>query len=74
MKSVKMKQTLMHSVVLFALTMPVAFAAKNFVFCSEASPEGFNPMLFATSPTNDATQETIYDRLMQFKKVQQKLI
>lgn len=58
----------MHSVVLFALTMPVAFAAKNFVFCSEASPEGFNPMLFATSPTNDATQETIYDRLMQFKK------
>ena len=61
------KYTVITSVVLLTLGLPTALAAKNFVFCSEASPEGFNPMLFTSGTTNDATQETIYDRLMQFK-------
>ncbi len=49
-----------------AASFPV-YAAKNFIFCSEASPEGFNPMLYTSGTTNDATQETIYDRLTQFQ-------
>lgn len=37
------------------------------VYCSEASPEGFNPQLFTSGTTLDASAETIFDRLVEFK-------
>ncbi|MBU6498420.1 MAG: ABC transporter substrate-binding protein, partial [Rhodospirillales bacterium] len=40
--------------------------AKTLVYCSEGSPEGFNPMLFTSGTTFDANKP-IYDRLVQFK-------
>ncbi|MBL0690959.1 MAG: ABC transporter substrate-binding protein [SAR324 cluster bacterium] len=43
------------------------FAAKNFVYCSEASPEGFYPALFTSGTTFDAAGRTIYNRLVEFK-------
>ncbi|WP_017221100.1 ABC transporter substrate-binding protein [Moritella dasanensis] len=39
----------------------------SFVYCSEASPEGFNPGLFTTGTTFDASSKTIFNRLVEFK-------
>src|ERR1700759_1774400 len=40
--------------------------AKTLVFCSEGSPENFNPMLNTTGTTFDANRP-IYNRLVEFK-------
>ena len=44
-----------------------ALAAKTLVFCSEGSPEGFNPQLFTTGTTADASGVPIYNRLVEFE-------
>jgi dipeptide transport system substrate-binding protein len=50
-----------------ALTAMVASAqAKTLVYCSEGSPENFNPMINTTGTTFDANLP-IYNRLVQFK-------
>ncbi|MFC0337018.1 dipeptide transport system substrate-binding protein [Kushneria avicenniae] len=41
--------------------------AKTLVFCSEASPEGFNPQHYTAGTTFDASSRTIYNRLVEFK-------
>jgi len=43
-----------------------ATAAKTLVFCSEGSPEGFNPQFFETGTTMDASSVPIYNRLVEF--------
>ena len=43
-----------------------AFAAKTLVYCSEGSPEGFNPQFFTTGTTLDASSVPIYNRLVEF--------
>ena len=40
--------------------------ARTLVYCSEGSPENFNPMINTTGTTFDATRP-IYDRLVEFK-------
>ncbi|MFM2486378.1 ABC transporter substrate-binding protein [Celerinatantimonas yamalensis] len=50
-----------------AVTAGVHAQTKTLVYCSEASPEGFNPQLFTTGTTFDASAETIFDRLVEFK-------
>ncbi|MDR6290137.1 dipeptide transport system substrate-binding protein [Inquilinus ginsengisoli] len=42
-------------------------AAKTLVYCSEASPESFNPMFASADSTMDAVARTVYDRLVRFK-------
>jgi dipeptide transport system substrate-binding protein len=49
-----------------ALTSP-AFAAKTLVYCSEGSPEGFNPQLYTAGTTFDASSRQIYNRLAEFE-------
>ena len=44
-----------------------AAPAKTLVFCSEGSPEGFNPQLFTTGTTFDASSVPIYNRLVAFE-------
>ena len=41
---------------------------KTLVFCSEGSPEGFNPQLYTAGTTFDASSRQIYNRLVQFKR------
>ncbi|OHV12191.1 ABC transporter substrate-binding protein [Kushneria phosphatilytica] len=41
--------------------------AKMLTYCSEGSPEGFNPQLYTTGTTFDASSQTIYNRLVDFK-------
>lgn len=50
-----------------ALTAP-AFAAKTLVFCSEGSPEGFNPSLYTAGTTFDASSRQVYNGLVEFER------
>lgn len=43
-----------------------AAPAKTLVFCSEGSPEGFDPAQYIAGTTFDASSEAIYDRLVEF--------
>jgi len=43
-----------------------AHAAKTLVYCSEGSPEGFNPSLYTAGTTFDASSRTLFDRLVHF--------
>ena len=40
--------------------------SKTFVFCSEGSPEGFDPGLYTAGTTFDAAAHTVYSRLLEF--------
>ncbi len=60
-------------VVLLAAGVP-AQAAKTLVYCSEGSPEGFNPALYTSGTTFDATSKTIYSRLVEFERGSTKVI
>ncbi|MEO7151650.1 MAG: ABC transporter substrate-binding protein, partial [Burkholderiaceae bacterium] len=51
---------------LFALAGQ-ALAAKTLVYCSEGSPEGFNPQFFTTGTTLDASSVPIYSKLVEFE-------
>ena len=47
---------------LVALTVAASVQAKTLVYCSEGSPEGFNPQLFTSGTTYDASSVPIYNR------------
>ncbi|SJZ82899.1 ABC transporter substrate-binding protein [Consotaella salsifontis] len=50
-----------------AVTLGSAASAKTLVYCSEGSPEGFDPGLYTTGTTFDAASRTAYNRLVEFK-------
>ncbi|CDG95649.1 dipeptide transport protein (ABC superfamily,peri_bind) [Xenorhabdus bovienii str. puntauvense] len=52
---------------LVALAVTASVQAKTLVYCSEGSPEGFNPQLFTSGTTYDASSVPIYNRLVDFK-------
>ena len=49
---------------LAAMTFAAMAQAKTLVFCSEGSPEGFDPALYASGTTFDVTSRQIYDTLV----------
>jgi len=42
--------------------------AKTLVFCSEASPDGFNPSLYTSGTAFDAGSRTVFNRLVEFQR------
>ncbi len=44
-----------------------AASAQTLVYCSEGSPEGFDPSLYTSGTTFDASSHPIYNRLVEFK-------
>ncbi|MEQ4664206.1 ABC transporter substrate-binding protein [Providencia rettgeri] len=50
---------------IFIISLPIQ--AKTLVYCSEGSPEIFNPQLSASLTTYDASSVQIYNRLIEFK-------
>ena len=50
-----------------ALMAAAPLHAKTFVFCSEGSPEGFDPAPYTSGTTFDASGHAVYNRLVQFK-------
>ncbi|TFW00541.1 ABC transporter substrate-binding protein [Oxalobacteraceae bacterium OM1] len=61
-------------VAVFCAYANVASAAKTLVFCSEGSPEGFNPQFFTTGTTMDASSVPIFNRLVEFETGTTKII
>lgn len=51
-----------------------AASAKTFVYCSEGSPEGFNPALYTAGTTFDASSRPMYNRLVEFERGSTKII
>ncbi|MCR4268483.1 ABC transporter substrate-binding protein [Nitratireductor sp. ZSWI3] len=63
-----MKKKLTLAAALTAATvLSGAASAKTFVYCSEGSPEGFDPGLYTAGTTFDAAAHTVYNRLLEFK-------
>ena len=54
--------------------MGTAYAAKTLVYCSEGSPEAFNPQLSSSGTTYDASSIPIYNRLVEAELGTTKLV
>ncbi|SHI65737.1 ABC transporter substrate-binding protein [Wenxinia saemankumensis] len=52
---------------LSVLCLAGAASAQTLVYCSEASPEGFDPALYTSGTTFDASSHTVYDHLVEFE-------
>ena len=52
---------------LLALAITGGVSAKTLVYCSEGSPEQFNPQLYTSGTSVDASAVPIYNRLVDFK-------
>ncbi|WP_380058123.1 ABC transporter substrate-binding protein [Falsihalocynthiibacter sp. SS001] len=61
-----MRSTFFAASAALALSTTTAFAS-SLVYCSEGSPEGFDPALYTAGTTFDASSHPIYNRLTQFK-------
>ncbi len=62
--------TLRPTLALAALALGLAGAAQAqqpLVYCSEGSPEGFDPALYTAGTTFDASSHTVYDHLTEFE-------
>jgi dipeptide transport system substrate-binding protein len=53
--------------VLAASALCATASAQTLVYCSEGSPEGFDPALYTSGTTFDASSHPIYNRLVEFK-------
>ena len=51
-----------------AAALATGASAKTLVYCSEGSPEGFNPSLYTAGTTFDASSRTLYNRLVEFER------
>ncbi|MDU7198554.1 MAG: ABC transporter substrate-binding protein, partial [Enterobacteriaceae bacterium] len=60
------KQTTV-ALALLALAVSSSVAAKTLVYCSEGSPENFNPQLYTSGTSVDASAVPVYNRLVDFK-------
>ena len=45
-----------------------AASAKTLVYCSEGSPEGFDPALYTSGTTFDASSRQVYNKLVEFER------
>ncbi|MCP4382903.1 MAG: ABC transporter substrate-binding protein [Hyphomicrobiales bacterium] len=54
----------------FITGLAAAAQAKTLVYCSEGSPEGFDPALYTAGTTFDASSKPIYNRLVEFERGQ----
>lgn len=62
----KFKFGLIAAALLSATCLASQASAKTFVYCSEGSPEGFDPGMYTAGTTFDAAAHTVYSRLLEF--------
>ncbi len=48
--------------------------AKTLVYCSEGSPEGFNPSLYTAGTTFDASSRQLFNKLVEFERGTTKIV
>ncbi len=61
-------KALILSALMGTALMAGAAQSKTFVYCSEGSPEGFDPALYTAGTTFDASSRQVYNRLVEFKR------
>jgi dipeptide transport system substrate-binding protein len=61
-----MKKLSLAAGLLAAIIFAGTAQAKTLVYCSEGSPEGFDPGLFTAGTTFDASSRPVYNRLLEF--------
>jgi dipeptide transport system substrate-binding protein len=49
------------------LASGAAYSAQNFIFCMEGSPTSFNPQLVTDGVSLNASSQTVFNRLIEFK-------
>ncbi|MFQ5774900.1 MAG: ABC transporter substrate-binding protein, partial [Kiloniellaceae bacterium] len=71
-----MKHRLLATALGLAVTLGLAAGAhaKTLVYCSEGSPEGFNPALYTAGTTFDASSRQIFNRLVEFERGTTKIV
>ncbi|MGK7286035.1 ABC transporter substrate-binding protein [Buttiauxella agrestis] len=55
------------ALIIAAVTVSSTVAAKTLVYCSEGLPENFNPQLYTSGTSVDASAVPVYNRLVDFK-------
>src|SRR5687767_5113709 len=67
--SMLLKRTMKAALFGVSLAALASFGApaKTLVYCSEGSPEGFDPALYTAGTTFDASSRPVYNRLVDFK-------
>lgn len=53
--------------VLLGAAGPAALAAGTLIYCSEGSPEGFDPARYTSGTTFNASSQTVFNRLVEFE-------
>ena len=61
------KLTTLLAATALASMMASAAWSKTLIYCSEGSPEGFDPGMYTAGTTFDASSRTVYNRLVEFK-------
>jgi dipeptide transport system substrate-binding protein len=61
------RKSIFASALLAASMISGIASAKTLVYCSEGSPEGFDPGLYTSGTTFDAVSRPVYNRLVEFK-------
>ena len=59
-----MKKLSVAAALCAATLLSGAAGAKTLVYCSEGSPEGFDPALYTAGTTFDASSNAVYNKLM----------
>ncbi|MBP2171508.1 dipeptide transport system substrate-binding protein [Erwinia toletana] len=63
-----MKQTVTRfALAALTLALSATVSAKTLVFCSEGSPENFNPQIYTSGTSVDASAVPVFNRLVDFK-------
>ena len=60
-------RTLAAACVAASMASALPASAKTLIYCSEGSPEGFNPQLYIAGTTFDASSRQVYNRLVEFE-------
>jgi len=60
--------------VAISMALTAGVQAKTLVYCSEGSPEGFNPSLYTAGTTFDASSRQIFNRLVEFERGTTKIV
>ncbi len=63
-----MSRTLFMTSAIALVLAATGAEAKTLVYCSEGSPEGFNPQLFTSGTTFDASARQVFDGLVNFER------
>ncbi|ETX15813.1 peptide ABC transporter substrate-binding protein [Roseivivax halodurans JCM 10272] len=50
------------------LALSAAASAQTLIYCSEGSPEGFDPALYTAGTTFDASSRQVYNKLVEFER------